>query len=74
MLVSELAGKYTIHVYLQAYVSQLVKFVYICRNFPGKHHTEGLSHPTCRNTDAGHLGLFSPSLSAGTVMQYKFSI
>lgn len=44
--------------YLQAYASQLVKFVYICKNFPGEHHTEGLSHPTCRNTDAEHLGYF----------------
>lgn len=44
MLVSKLAGKYTVHVYLQAYVSQLVKFVYVCKNFPREHHTEGLSH------------------------------
>lgn len=44
MLVSKMAGKYTVHVYLQAYVSQLVKFVYACKNFPREHHTEGLSH------------------------------
>lgn len=74
MLVSKLAGKYTVHVYLQAYVSQLAKFVYICKKFPGEHHSEGLSHPACKNTDAGHLGLFSPSFNTGIVMQYKFSI